>query len=296
MPLGITLKILRGGRIDYLLLDSRNFPLVALEAKAESKHPLAGKEQAREYATSQKCRFIILSNGNEHYFWDPERGNPYKVVRFPTPESIKDHSRCKPNPERLVNEKIGKDYIALTQMPRYSEEPSWQCEENRSDFIDKNGLRFLRNYQLNAVRSIKEAVKENKTRFLFEMATGTGKTLTSAAVIKLFLKSGNASRVLFLVDRLELEDQAWKAFTRTLKNDYKTLIFKESRNDWQSAEIVVTTVQSLSFNNKFKDFFSPTDFDFIISDESHRSINGNRRAVFEYFVGYKLGLTATPRV
>lgn len=63
-----------------------------LEAKAESKHPLVGKEQAREYAISQKCRFIILSNGNEHYFWDLKRGNPYKIVRFPTPESIKDHS------------------------------------------------------------------------------------------------------------------------------------------------------------------------------------------------------------
>ena len=44
------------------------------------------------------------------------------------------------------------------------------------------------------------------------MATGTGKTLTAAAVIKLFLRTGNARRVLFLVDRLELEDQANKAF------------------------------------------------------------------------------------
>ncbi len=41
--------------------------------------------------------------------------------------------------------------------------------------------------------------------------------------------------------------------------------------------------------------FSPTDFDLVISDEAHRSIGGNARAVFEYFVGYKLGLTATPR-
>jgi type I restriction enzyme R subunit len=58
------------------------------------------------------------------------------------------------------------------------------------------------------------------------MATGTGKTLTSAAVIKLFLRTGNASRVLFLVDRLELEDQAAKAFIQYLKNDHKTLIYK----------------------------------------------------------------------
>ena len=49
------------------------------------------------------------------------------------------------------------------------------------------------------------------------------------------------------------------------------------------------------FNNKFQSLFSPTDFDLVISDEAHRSISGNARAVFDYFVGYKLGLTATPR-
>ena len=63
----------------------------------------------------------------------------------------------------------------------------------------------------------------------------------------------------------------------------------------EKAEIVVSTVQSLSFNNKYQKLFSPTDFDLIISDEAHRSIGGNSRAVFEYFVGYKLGLTATPK-
>ena len=127
------------------------------------------------------------------------------------------------------------------------------------------------------------------------MATGTGKTLTAAAVIKLFLRTGNAQRVLFLVDRLELEDQALKAFKKVLSNDYKTVIYKESRDDWRRAEIVVTTVQSLLFDNKYRQLFSPTDFDLVISDEAHRSIGGNARAVFDYFIGYKLGLTATPR-
>ena len=54
-------------------------------------------------------------------------------------------------------------------------------------------------------------------------------------------------------------------------------------------------MQSLLFNNKYQALFSPTDFDLVISDEAHRSIGGNARAVFDYFVGYKLGLTATPR-
>ena len=136
---------------------------------------------------------------------------------------------------------------------------------------------------------------DGNDRFLFEMATGTGKTLTAAAVIKLFLRTGNAFRVLFLVDRLELEEQARKVFTGLLSADFRTVVYKEKRDDWRSAEIVVTTVQSLLFNNKYQGLFSPTDFDLVISDEAHRSISGNARAVFDYFVGYKLGLTATPR-
>ena len=112
---------------------------------------------------------------------------------------------------------------------------------------------------------------------------------------KLFLRTGNARRVLFLVDRLELEDQASKAFTYYLKNDYKTVIYKESRDDWRKAEIVVSTVQTFLSKNRYKRLFSPDDFDLVISDEAHRSIGGNSRAVFEYFIGYKLGLTATPK-
>ncbi len=80
-----------------------------------------------------------------------------------------------------------------------------------------------------------------------------------------------------------------------MKNDFHTVIYKENRDDWQKAEIVITTVQSLLSNNKYRRLFSPTDFDLVISDEAHRSIGGNSRAVFEYFVGYKLGLTATPK-
>ena len=55
------------GFVDYLLLDERGFPLIVLEAKSEEKQPLVGKEQARRYARSQNCRFVILSNGNLHY-------------------------------------------------------------------------------------------------------------------------------------------------------------------------------------------------------------------------------------
>ena len=283
------------GYIDFLLLDAKGFPGIVLEAKSEDKNPLVGKEQARRYARSQNCRFVILSNGNLHYFWDLERGNPSIITAFPSPDSVSDYRKVTPNPQRLIGERVGDDYIVLTQRPNYASEAAWKAEGERSGFIQSNKLRFLRAYQLKAIHALQRAAKDGHDRFLFEMATGTGKTLTAAAVIKLFLRSGNASRVLFLVDRLELEEQAYKVFNILLSADFRTVIYKESRDDWRHAEIVVTTVQSLLFNNKYQQLFSPTDFDLVISDEAHRSIGGNARAVFDFFVGYKLGLTATPR-
>ncbi len=283
------------GFMDYLLLDERGFPFIVLEAKSEEKQPLVGKEQARRYARSQNCRFVMLSNGNLHYFWDLERGNPYIITSFPTPGSVQGYSRVQPNPQRLIDEQVRDDYIVLTQRPNYASETAWKNEAERPGFTKANNLRFLRTYQLQAIHALQRSVKDGNDRFLFEMATGTGKTLTAAAVIKLFLRSGNASRVLFLVDRLELEEQARKMFAAILSADYSSVIYKEKRDDWRSAEIVVTTVQSLLFNNKYQSLFSPTDFDLVISDEAHRSISGNARSVFDYFVGYKLGLTATPR-
>ncbi|MBN1638333.1 MAG: DEAD/DEAH box helicase family protein, partial [Ignavibacteriales bacterium] len=285
----------QNGYIDFLLLDERGYPLIVLEAKSENKNPLVGKEQARKYAKNENCRFVILSNGNLHYFWDLLHGNPYVISKFPEQSSVRNYSVHKPEPQKLIDEFVSEDYIAKTQLPDYNENPAFKDEDLRKDFITKNKLKFLRDYQIRAVKSIQIAVKECNNRFLFEMATGTGKTLIAAAVIKLFLRTGNAKRVLFLVDRLELEDQANKAFINLLKNDYKSTIYKENRDDWRKSEIVVTTVQSLLFNNKFEKLFSPTDFDLVISDEAHRSIGGNSRAVFEYFIGYKLGLTATPK-
>ena len=284
------------GFVDYLLLDDRGRPSVVLEAKASSKQPLAGKEQARSYARRLNCRYVILSNGYLHYFWDLEQGNPSTITKFPDPDSVGEIvKRQPPDRGRLVDEIVESDYIARTKMPDYDRRAWWINESERGDFKRENSLRFLREYQVDAVRSLQRAVEDGKDRFLFEMATGTGKTLTAAAVIKLFLRTGNASRVLFLVDRLELENQAKKAFDDYLKPDFSTVIYKDDREGWRRFEIVVTTVQSLLVNNKYADLFSPTDFDLVISDEAHRSINGNARDVFNYFVGYKLGLTATPR-
>lgn len=289
------------GFIDYLLLDEKGFPICVLEAKREKDSngkmvdPLIGKEQARQYAHAQKCRFIILSNGNIHYFRDEEKGNPTSISCFPTLEDLERLDNVKPEPKKITEEQVERDYIARSQNPHYDEDPRWKDESKRGEYLKERGYRLLRNYQLEAVKSIQKAVSEWKNRFLWEMATWTWKTLTSAALIKLFLKSWQAQRVLFLVDRLELEEQAKKAFRAYLWNDYQTVVYKENRDDRRKAEIVVTTIQSIAYNDKYKTCFSQSDFDLIISDEAHRSISGSNRAIFEYFPCYKLWLTATPK-
>ncbi len=285
----------KNGFIDFLLLDENGKPFIVLEAKSEDLDPLVGKEQARNYAKSQFVKYVILSNGNIHYFWNIYKGNPQVIVSFPSCESVKGSKALNADPARLYNEEINAEYIAVVREPRYAAAPEYQNPETRLQYLKDRGLRMLRKYQVNALKALQKSVKEGNQRFLFEMATGTGKTLTSAAVIRLFLRSGNANRVLFLVDRIELENQAKKNFINYLKPDYDTVIFKEHKDDWRKADIVVSTVQTLSYNNKYKSVFKPTDFSLIIADESHRSISGNSRAVFEYFIGYKLGLTATPK-
>lgn len=292
---GDNFEKVKNGFVDFLLLDDNGKPFIVLEAKSEGLDPLVGKEQARKYAKSQFVKYVILSNGNIHYFWNIYKGNPQVIVSFPSYESVRESKALNADPSRLFNEEITEDYIAVVREPRYAETPEYQNIETRAQYLKDHGLRMMRKYQINALKALQRSVKEGNQRFLFEMATGTGKTLTSAAVIRLFLRSGNANRVLFLVDRIELENQAKKNFVNYLKPDYDTVIFKEHTDDWRKADIVVSTVQSLSYNNKYKSVFKPTDFSLIIADESHRSISGNSRAVFEYFIGYKLGLTATPK-
>jgi type I restriction enzyme R subunit len=285
----------RRGSIDFMLLDKDKKPLVVLEAKRKDIEPLAAKEQARNYARNCGARFIILSNGNIHYFWDTKHGNPETITRFPTPDSISQFKNYEPNPNELASLEVNQNYIISTQMPNFASDPDFKDSNKVVNFFKKNNLKQMRPYQVQALKSIQEAAKNGSQRFLFEMATGTGKTLISAAVIKMFLMSGNARRVLFLVDRLELEEQAYKAFVQYLGKDYRTVIYKDNRDSWATAEVVVSTVQTFLAGDRYKKEFSPTDFELVISDEAHRSIGGNSRAVFEYFVGFKLGLTATPK-
>lgn len=295
---GIESKKLKDGFVDYLLLDENGFPFVVVEAKKDSIHPLEAKEQARKYANSLRCKYIILTNGSIHYFWNLEKGNPQMITVFPTYESLKESKALTSDISLITAMKIDKYFVALSQEPSLESSSVWKTKDE--DLIFKycmdNGIRVLRHYQLGAIKAVQSAIGDGKTRFLLEMATGTGKTLTSAGIIKMFIRSEAAKRVLFLVDRIELENQAKKDLGRYLSKDgIKVEIYKENKQDWNSADVVISTIQSFTTDNKYQKLFTPTDFDLVISDEAHRSIGGNSRAVFEYFLGYKLGLTATPK-
>ena len=108
----------QAGFADYVLKDSSDFPLCIIEAKKKLVCPLVGKEQARGYAKSLNSRFVILSNGVSHYFWDIEQGNPFVIDQFPT------QSQLELRQENLIpstseDETVESDYIALTQHPNY---------------------------------------------------------------------------------------------------------------------------------------------------------------------------------
>ena len=285
----------KSGEADYVLLSSKENHLCAVEAKKTLLSPLVGKEQARDYANSLNCRFIILSNGILHYLWDLKQGNPVKIDKFPSQGDLEMKTTFNPPRDQDEDNGINEDYLALTQFPKYKNSPDFKNEEKRKEFIKKNNLRFLRKYQLGAIKAIQFKIKKGGDRFLLEMATGTGKTTTSAAIIKMFLRLYKVNRVLFLVDRLELETQAKKEINDILQNDFETVIWKENKDDWRRANIVISTVQSFTKNNKYKRVFKPNNFDLVISDEAHRSLGASSRNVFEYFIGFKLGLTATPR-
>ena len=144
------------GFIDFLLLNEKGFPFIVLEAKSEDKSPLVGKEQARKYARSQNCRFVILSNGNLHYFWDLERGNPYVVTTFPTPTSVMGYQKTVPDPKYATRRSYRKLYPS--SIPAF-EHSSWHsgCNNSRlaADWhIIPGQATHTRNYRIAGFHSI----------------------------------------------------------------------------------------------------------------------------------------------
>lgn len=187
---------------------------------------------------------------------------------------------------------------------------------------DKDGLN-LRDYQVKAIQAAEKAVMEGKRTVLLAMATGTGKTRTVLGMIYRFLTTNRFRRILFLVDRTALGEQAHDVFKEVKLEDLMTLdeiynikglddklIDKETR-------IQVATVQGMVkrilYTEDGDSKPSVTDFDLIIIDEAHRGYildkemddvellyrdqrdyQSKYRSVVEYFDAVKIALTATP--
>ncbi len=260
------------GRADYLLKNQRTQPLCVLEAKRFSTDPYSAKAQAKAYALQLAAPFVILSNGREHYFWDYETGDARPVVGFPSPADLERRAN-------LRQHRAGDVQTSLRAVPiplRFRSQGD-DCE--------------TRPYQVRCLEKADEALISGKRRMLFEMATGTGKTMTIALLIKRWFQAGIISRVLFLADRIELARQAYDDFADYLRDYPITLLFggKKSRE----GQVVVGTLDTIA-GQLGAGGFGHAYFDLVITDECHRSIYNTHRATLGHFDAIHIGLTATP--
>ncbi|HEV2177610.1 MAG TPA: DEAD/DEAH box helicase family protein [Terriglobia bacterium] len=266
------------GRADYVLL-GKHGALGVLEAKRPDLDPYDAKDQARGYAENIRAPFVILSNGNEHWFWNYERADQrdaYRIERLPSPIDL----------ERLRFKNLRPPRPLMTEVlqPNY-------LKPFKPDIT-------LWGYQINAIDTVSQQFdRDRRRKFLLEMATGTGKTLLCAALIRRFLATRNAERVLFIVDRIELAKQTMEDFNVVLR-EYSPVVFKTARrrpSELLGSSVVVATIQSLMVDRRYRTEFTPFYFDLVINDEAHRSIYGDARDVVQFFQATRVGLTATPK-
>lgn len=260
------------GRADYLLKNTRTQPLAIIEAKRFSIDPYSAKDQARAYAQSLRAPFVILSNGQEHYFWDYDDGDARPILGFPSRADL----------ERRANLKLHR---------RGSLEDSLVAIPLPLQFIFKGEEVVARPYQIECLNAADAAVIADRRRMLFEMATGTGKTLTIAMLMKRWFQAAAISRVLFLADRIELAKQAKETFDDYLRDWPCTLLYGGRRS--LEGQIVVGTLDTIA-GQLGAGGFGHAYFDLVITDECHRSIYGKHMATLGHFDAIHIGLTATP--
>lgn len=259
---------------DYALLGKDGYPLAVVEAKKSSRNAEEGKIQALEYAHSIKANnsdkdlpFVMYTNGHDIFFWNSELYPPRKVYGFPTRDDLERLRFIRGNSVSLSEELINTDISG-------------------------------RPYQIAAIRSVLEGIERKRRRFLLVMATGTGKTRTCVSLIDVLMRTNWVQRVLFLVDRIALRDQALDAFKEFLPNApvwpkrEGNSVEKEFAVDRRVYVSTYPTILNEIEDDNCK--FSPHFFDLIVADESHRSIYNVYKNIFDYFNTIQLGLTATP--
>lgn len=255
---------------DYALLGDNGYPLAIVEAKKTSKDARVGQEQARQYAeniqknSGKDMPFVFYTNGHDIYFWDTEKFPPRKVYGFPTKKDLERLLFLRKNEKPLSQELINRDIAG-------------------------------RPYQIEAIRSVFENLEKGKRKSLLVMATGTGKTRTCAAMMDSLMRANRVQKVLFLVDRIALRNQALDAFKEFLPN--APVWPKVGEHDIVTdRRIYCATYPTMLNIIEDKDCpLSPHFFDMIVADESHRSIYNVYKNIFDYFDTIQLGLTATPK-
>lgn len=251
-----------GTRADYVLCDRHGRSLAVIEAKRFSVNPADAAAQARNYARQLDVPYIFLANGQEIRFWDWQReAYPRPVKTFFKQDDLE---------RRAATAQLKRD---LLDVP-----------------IDTHIAG--RDYQRDCIETLCKEINQGRRKLLVEMATGTGKTRTAAALIKRLFEANAITRVLFLVDRIPLAKQTEDAFAEHLP-DYPAYVLRTGRRFQDEKLITITTLQSMV--NIYGEYSSGY-FDLVISDECHRSIYGKWSGVLKHFDGVQIGLTATPCV
>ena len=313
------------GRADYALFIGLQFVGI-IEAKAEHKDiPSVIDYQGKDYPRnirvddaqyqvgswgSYKVPFTFATNGRP-YLEQYRTKSGICFLDLRKPSNVPKALRGWMSPENLLD-LLGKDIDAgnraLEQMP--------------FDLLrDKDGLN-LRDYQLRAIQAAEQTIMDGKNTALLAMATGTGKTRTVLGMIYRFLKTGRFKRILFLVDRTALGEQALDVFKEVKLEDLMPLadIYNikglEDKEIERETRIQVATVQGMVKRILYNDgetMPAVNDYDLIIIDEAHRGYlldkemgdtellyrdqrdyQSKYRSVIEYFDAVKIALTATP--
>lgn len=263
------------GHVDYVLYGENGKPLAVVEAKRTSKDAKIGQQQAKLYADCLEKEYaqrpiIYYTNGKEIYMWDD--------LSYP---------------ERKVSGYYTQDELQLLIKRRNS-------KENLEHIYIANNI-ANRPYQLEAVKKVCESFEQKHRRALVVMATGTGKTRTAISLVDVLTSKNWVQNILFLADRTELVKQAEKNFKKLLPDMSCCNLLSSKDGNPEESRIIFSTYQTMiNCIDKMKSkngitLFTPGHFDLIIIDEAHRSIYKKYQAIFEYFDGLLVGLTATPR-
>ena len=255
-----------GGKADYALFDRQGRALAVLEAKSTSVDLTSGEAQGLRYANQLAVPFIFLSNGEEIWFRDKDRDAHFRKIETLFTQ------------DDLVRHKAARDI---------RRDPMTIPIDSR---IAGGGGRL---HQSTCIDVLCREIVNGRRKMLVEMATGTGKTRTAAALLKRLFEANWVTRALFVVDRNTLAIQAEDAFAEHLPNLPCYRVPRTGRRFQDEKRVTIVTLQTLV--NEY-DKYSAGYFDLIVIDECHRSIYGQWKRALDHFDGIKIGLTATPCV